>query len=143
MRRLADAGHQTFGADREVDITKPSVIEGALQRFSPDAVIHLAAMSSVAQSFREPEHCYQLNFLGTRNLLTAARLHCPKARVLLIGSADQYAATTGTASAIDESMPLRPRSPYARTKTAAEMLAEEALRKGLDVIRIRAFNHTG
>lgn len=143
MRRLAEAGHQTFGADREVDITKPTVIAAALDRFAPDAVIHLAAMSSVAQSFREPERCYQLNFVGTRNLLAAAIRHCPQARVLLIGSADQYAAATSAATAIDESMPLKPRSPYARTKTAAEMLGRLAMRKGLDVVRVRAFNHTG
>ena len=51
----------------------------------------------------------------------------------------------GTASLVpfDESTPLRPRSPYARTKAAAEALGEAAARDGLDVVRVRAFNHTG
>jgi GDP-4-dehydro-6-deoxy-D-mannose reductase len=44
---------------------------------------------------------------------------------------------------IDETTPLRPRSPYARTKAAAEMLGQQAADRGLDVIRVRAFNHTG
>jgi GDP-4-dehydro-6-deoxy-D-mannose reductase len=149
MQRLGEAGHDAHGADREVDITQRAAIEAALARHAPDAIVHLAAMSSVAQSFREPELCYRLNFIGTRNLLSGVARRCPEARVLLIGSADQYSATTTTttttaaAAAIDESQPLRPRSPYAKTKAAAELLGQRAAREGLDVVRVRAFNHTG
>jgi len=143
MRNLQDAGHDTHGADREVDVRQPTAIEAALARHAPDAVIHLAAMSSVAQSREHPELCYQLNFVGTRNLLRAVARRCPEARVLLIGSADQYAATSPAAEPIDESVPLRPRSPYARTKAAAEILGQQAAQNGLDVVRVRAFNHTG
>jgi GDP-4-dehydro-6-deoxy-D-mannose reductase len=143
MRNLQDAGHDTHGADREVDVREPAAIEAALARHAPDAVIHLAAMSSVAQSWEQPELCYQLNFVGTRNLLRAVARRCPEARVLLIGSADQYSATSPAAEPIDESVPLRPRSPYARTKAAAEILGQQAAQNGLDVVRVRAFNHTG
>jgi GDP-4-dehydro-6-deoxy-D-mannose reductase len=38
---------------------------------------------------------------------------------------------------------LAPRSPYARSKAAAEVLGNEAAARGLDVIRLRPFNHTG
>ncbi len=100
-------------------------------------------MSSVAQSFREPELCYRLNFIGTRNLLAGVARRCPEARVLLIGSADQYSPTAAAGEPIDESQPLRPRSPYARTKAAAELLGQFAAQGGMDVVRLRAFNHTG
>ena len=46
-------------------------------------------------------------------------------------------------SSIDEQTPLRPRSPYARSKAAAELLGQSAAARGLDVVRIRAFSHTG
>lgn len=141
MRRLREAGHDAHGADREVDVTNPVAIRRALEDPLPEAIIHLAAMSSVATSWREPQRCYQLNFVGTRTLLAAAHSACPDARVILIGSADQYAATV--AGPIDETTPLRPRSPYARTKAAAELLGSAAAERGQDVVRVRAFNHTG
>jgi GDP-4-dehydro-6-deoxy-D-mannose reductase len=143
MRRLAEVGHDARGADREVDVTDPAAIGAALEDFGPDAIVHLAALSSVAQSWQEPLLCYRMNFIGTRMLLRAAEARCPNARVLLIGSADQYAPTAQTAGPIDESTPMRPRSPYARTKAAGELLGKAALRRGLDVVCARAFNHTG
>jgi len=143
LPRLRAAGHEAIGADREVDVTQHAVLAGALEDHAPDAVIHLAAMSSVARSWREPGLCYRLNFLGTRTLLAATREVCPEARILLIGSADQYAASQNRERALDERTPLRPRSPYARTKAAAELLGEQQAAQGLDVVRVRAFNHTG
>jgi GDP-4-dehydro-6-deoxy-D-mannose reductase len=144
LPRLREAGHEAIGADREVDVTRPQDVKRALLRYAPDAVVHLAAMSSVARSWQEPGLCYRLNFLGSRTLLRTLLEVCPDARVLLIGSADQYAATRARERPFDEHTPLRPRSPYARTKAAAELLATGlAEERGLDVVRVRAFNHTG
>ena len=141
--KLALAGHEALGVDREVDVTRQAEIEGALASFAPEAIVHLAAMSSVAQSWREAEKCFQLNYLGTRNLLRAAEAKAPRARLLVVGSADQYSATTPQSEPLDETTLLRPRSPYARTKAAAEGLAHAAAARGLDVVCVRAFNHTG
>ena len=143
MRLFREAGHDAHGTDREVDVTNPVAIQAALANHAPEAIVHLAALSSVATSWREPHLCYRQNFVGTRSLLAAAHSACPDARVLLIGSADQYAATTPAAEPIDETTPLQPRSPYARTKAAAELLGAAAARSGQNVVRVRAFNHTG
>jgi GDP-4-dehydro-6-deoxy-D-mannose reductase len=140
---LHEAGHAAHGSDREVDVTDRAAIAAVLAKLRPDAIVHLAAISSVAASWKAPDACYRVNFLGTRALLLAALTEVPSARVLLIGSADQYAATTPRPRPLDEATPLRPRSPYARTKAAAERLGQEAGRRGLDVVRVRAFNHTG
>ena len=140
---LRNEGLDVIGADREVDVTDPDGLGGALDRHRPDAVVHLAAMSSVARSWQAPDECYRLNFLGTRNLLRQVETRLPTARLLLIGSADQYAATSPRSRPMDESTPLQPRSPYARTKAAAELLARRAAERGLDVVCVRAFNHTG
>jgi GDP-4-dehydro-6-deoxy-D-mannose reductase len=143
MPRLEQAGFEATGADREVDVTDPECLARVVEKQSPDAILHLAAMSSPAESWSAPERCYRVNFLGTLNLLRAVAAHRPDARLLVIGSADQYAAAPVDSRPFDESTPLCPSSPYARTKAAAEMLAEEAATAGLDVVRIRAFNHTG
>jgi nucleoside-diphosphate-sugar epimerase len=143
LPRLAAAGHVARGTDRETDIADRGALAAALDAFRPDAVVHLAALSSVAHSLRAPEDCYRINFLGTRALLASVADRAPEARVLLVGSADAYTATHPETAPLDESTPLRPRSPYARTKAAAEMLGRLAADAGLDVVCIRAFNHTG
>lgn len=144
LPRLGELGHQAIGADRDVDVTRGEAVDRALRQHAPDAIVHLAAMSSVAESWAQPELCYRQNYLGSRNLLHGVLARCPQARVLLIGSADQYAASRPRAQPFDESIALRPRSPYARTKAAAEMLASTiAEDHALDVVRVRAFNHTG
>lgn len=140
---LAAAGHEAIGADREVDVTDARRIGGALADHAPEAVVHLAAMSSVARSWQAPRDCYRLNFVGTRNLLNAAGRHVPRARVLLVGSADQYAASAPREHPFDESTPMAPRSPYARSKAAGELLGRAARAEGRDVVCVRAFNHTG
>ena len=140
---LESEGHVVSGADREVDVTESASISKAIAEAEPDDIIHLAAMSSVAESWRRPGECFRLNFIGTRTLLRAVESEAPTARVLLIGSADQYSPTTEPGQPLDESTPLSPRSPYARSKAAGEQLGFEATKRGLDVVRVRAFNHTG
>jgi GDP-4-dehydro-6-deoxy-D-mannose reductase len=143
LPRLEASGFTAIGVDVAVDVTDPAAVESSLRHHRPDAIIHLAAMSSVAQSAREPESCYRINFLGTRNLLRGAKSACPKARILLVGSTDQYGATQPRDHGFDENTPLDPRSPYGRTKAAAELLGQEAAAKGQDVVCVRASNHTG
>jgi GDP-4-dehydro-6-deoxy-D-mannose reductase len=140
---LRAAGHDAIGIDREIDVTHASALAASLAAARPDAVVHLAALSSVAGSFEAPETCYRVNYLGTRTLLTAVAEQVPRARVLLVGSADVYTATAPESGPLTEMTPMRPRSPYARTKAAAELLGRRAARAGLDVVCIRAFNHAG
>ena len=44
-----------------------------LKRYAPDVVFHLAAISSVAKSFRDRPIAYRTNVIGTANILEAAR----------------------------------------------------------------------
>ncbi|MFO0687379.1 MAG: GDP-mannose 4,6-dehydratase [Myxococcota bacterium] len=140
---LVAAGFEPEGVDREVDVCDAAALERVVASLRPDAVVHLAALSSVADSFRDPAACYRVNFLGTRALLGAVARRAPRARVLLVGSADAYAPTSPRSAPLTEATPLRPRSPYARTKAAAELLGRLAAGRGLDVVCVRAFNHTG
>ena len=141
--RLRSAGHQTIAAGDELDVRDLESVEASIDAAQPDAVIHLAAQSSVAASWRDPASCFRVNFLGTQNLLLAVERQAPTARVLLVGSADEYRTTEANAPAYTEQTGLRPGSPYARTKAAAELLGSLAAERGLDVMRVRSFNHTG
>ena len=90
-RALRAAGHDVLehsGPDSPggVDITDGDGVRAMLETRAPDAVIHLAAVSSVSESHRSAARTFSVNVLGTVNLLTAARAVCPKARVLVVGS---------------------------------------------------------
>lgn len=141
--RLEADGHDTTAAGDELDVRDLSQVERTIESARPDAIIHLAAQSSVAASWQDPASCFRVNFLGTQNLLLAVERHAPNARILLVGSADEYKTTAADAPAYREDTGLRPASPYARTKAAAELLGALATQRGLDVMRVRSFNHTG
>jgi GDP-4-dehydro-6-deoxy-D-mannose reductase len=86
---------------------------------------------------------YRVNFLGACSILEAARKTSPGVRLLLVGSGHVYGAADPGAPPFDESSPLRPDSPYSWTKTAADLLGSVYQRRGVDVVRVRPFNHTG
>ena len=143
LPRLVDAGMSVVSRGMELDICDGEALRLDLEAERPDAIVHLAAQSSVAASWQDPADCFRVNYLGTRNLLDGIESLGLPARVLLIGSADEYETTRPDIAAYRESAPLRPGSPYARTKAAGELLGGLAASRGLDVVRVRAFNHTG
>ena len=125
------------------DIRDLEVLRAVVAAVVPDAVVHLAGQSSAGRSFEQPIETFQINALGTWNLLEAVRHEAPRARVLAIGSADVYGSLPAGTRAAEDS-PLRPVSPYGLSKAAADAFAELAFKQhGLDVIRTRSFAHTG
>jgi GDP-4-dehydro-6-deoxy-D-mannose reductase len=141
--RLVAGGCEAIGRDQEVDITDPAALEREVERVAPDAIVHLAAQASVAASSRDETATFHVNYLGARNLLEAAARRAPRARVLIVSSGDVYGASEPSGPPFDELAPLRPRSVYARTKACADLLAGEYAQRGLDVVRVRPFAHTG
>jgi GDP-4-dehydro-6-deoxy-D-mannose reductase len=110
----------------------------------PDAVLHLAGLTSVGESFREPERYFDVNFNGTWNLLRALRTAAFKGRLLFVSSGDCYGFVPESDLPVVETHPLRPRSPYAVSKVAAESLCFQwAQTERLDIVLARSFNHIG
>ena len=143
VQSLLAQGHEPIACSDGLDIRALEPLEREVVAAAPDAIVHLAAVSSVAASLQDPARCYRVNFLGTRNLLDVALRRLPDTRVLLVGSADEYITTRADPVAYPETTGLRPASPYARTKAAAELLGALACERGLSVMRTRSFNHTG
>jgi GDP-4-dehydro-6-deoxy-D-mannose reductase len=128
---------------RSGDMLDREAVEAAVAASRPDAVIHLAGQSSPAVSFEQPVQTYRTNAMGTWTLLEAVRQHAPRARVLVVGSADVYGPQP-EGSRVAEDAPLRPISPYGLSKAAADALSDAfGRRHGLAVIRTRSFGHTG
>jgi nucleoside-diphosphate-sugar epimerase len=141
--RLEAEGCRVASSDREMDVSDPAAVEARLREVEPEVIIHLAALSSVAASWQEPELTYRVNYLGTRTVLDVTQRVLPNARVILVSSADLYGSTTPGAEPFSETSALRPRSPYARSKASADLLGGVYSARGLDVVRVRPFNHTG
>ncbi len=140
--RLRGDGHEVFATDRDLDVTDAAGVAKRVAELGPDAIVHLAALSSVAASWREPELSFRVNFLGSRSVLRAAA-SAAGVRVLWIGSADEYGSAAPGSPAFTEASPLRPGSPYARCKAAADLLGAVYADAGLDLVRVRPFNHAG
>ncbi len=129
------------------DLLDADAVSDLLQTVQPDGILHLAAQSSVAVSWKKPQMTADLNIRGTLNLLEAARNLPQMPRILLIGSAEEYGKLPENAEGlqlVSETMPLHPVNIYAATKAAAEQLASVYFSAyGLPVICVRAFNHFG
>jgi UDP-glucose 4-epimerase len=100
------------------DIVEHDVLDAALEG-GFDAVIHLAAVTSVLRSLEHPELTYRTNVGATASLLEAAR--AAGATTLVFASTNAVVGPS-EAPAISESEPLAPLTPYGATKAAAEML---------------------
>ncbi len=142
---LENEGDQVVGVDRHngPDLLDTDGWRALVDRERPDAVYHLAGQADVGGSWTAPVETFRANAEGTLNVLDAcADVEVP--RVLAVSSADVYGRVTQAELPLDEESPLRPVSPYAASKVAADFLALQAfLGRGLGVLRVRAFNHLG
>jgi GDP-4-dehydro-6-deoxy-D-mannose reductase len=141
---LEACGDEVVVADHDTDVRDPEAVAEALGRARPDAVYHLAARSHVGRSWSDPIDTFVVNALGTLHVLEAARRLEPMPTVLVPSSADAYGAVDPSELPLHEDAPLKPVSPYAVSKVAAEQLALQAHRGfGVPVVVARAFNHVG
>lgn len=132
-----------FAAWHVAELRDGASLAAAVAAAQPAAILHLAGQSSTARSFEDPEGTFALNALGTWNLLRAVREAAPEARTLVIGSSDAYGPQP-EGTRVTEETPLKPVSPYALSKAAADSFARVyGSENGLDVIRTRSFGHTG
>ena len=129
---------------RDLDITKPEEIDALLNDVQPDYIFHLAAQSSVALSWKNPQLTININITGTVNLLDSVRKMEKQPRMLLIGSGEEYGHVKPEEVPIKEDNNTRPGNIYAVTKVTQNMIGRlyyEAY--GMDIMSTRSFNHTG
>lgn len=109
-----------------------------------DAVIHFAAESHVDRSIVEPQAFLHTNILGTQVLLDAAKRHGVK-RFYQISTDEVYGdVELDSPEVFTEDSPLNPNSPYAASKTAADLLVQSYYRTfGLPIVISRCSNNYG
>ncbi|MGE3269179.1 MAG: GDP-mannose 4,6-dehydratase [Chloroflexota bacterium] len=156
---FAQGGHEVWGlarADRELDGLDPAIrlvtadlrdresVDGAISQSQPEAVYHLASQASVARSLADPLDTIMNNVVGQVNLLEACARYASDARILVVGSNEEYGLTRPDELPLLETKELRPISPYAVSKVTQDVLGHQyfATHK-LQIIRVRPFTHTG
>jgi GDP-4-dehydro-6-deoxy-D-mannose reductase len=126
------------------DILDGRVVEEVLRAFEPERIYHLAGFPHVGLSFKDPDAAWQGNLAGTRCLYDAVLRWGGRPRILFVSSGQVYGDPQHDNETLDEDRPLRPTSPYAASKAAAELLSYQVARsEGLAIVRVRAFNHFG
>ena len=139
--KLVDSGYEVYGVARHVanrnmevigniakditlvsgDITDYVSIRNATKAVTPDVIVHLAALSPVRDSFERPFEYQQTNLVGTMNVAHALlELPDPQTRKLVAAStAEVYGLQEK--EPLNESFCLKPSSPYAVSKAAADL----------------------
>ena len=146
VRHLEEHGDDVLQLERTVDgidIADADALTDAVVAAKPEVVYHLAGAADVGGSWAAARETFLANALGMLNVLEASR-EAGADRVLAVTSADVYGRVSQDELPIREDQPLRPVSPYAASKVAADALAQQAwLGHRLPVVRVRAFNHLG
>jgi dTDP-glucose 4,6-dehydratase len=124
------------------DVADSLALDEAVARHGVGAIFHLAAESHVDRSLLDASEFVRSNVLGTQVVLEVARRR--GVRRVVLASTDEVYGSMPEGTRADESSPLRPSSPYAASKTAADLLALAAHRSfGQDVVITRGSNTYG
>jgi GDP-4-dehydro-6-deoxy-D-mannose reductase len=135
---------ECFATDSSTDIRKLEHVEKVVKQAEPDWVVHLAAVSHVPLSFEYPFETYQVNFLGTLNVLVALRSAGFRGRMLYVGSSQVYGTQVPGEGPLTESRILKPLNPYAVSKLAGEALCYQwSQTEDFEIVMARPFNHIG
>lgn len=122
------------------DLRDPAVVEAALAG-GLDAVVHLAAVTSVLRSKEAPHEVFTTNVAATELLLEGCRTR--GVRRFVLASSNAVVGDVGRRT-IDETLSLAPLTPYGATKAAAEMLCSAyAASFGLVTVALRFTNLYG
>ena len=148
-------GYEVTGSDIRVpewaddqfiscDLLSAEDVKAVISKVMPDIIVNLAAISSVGQSWKNPQLTISVNVIGSLNILQAVK-DCSEEgkspKVMFIGSSEEYAPASAPVS---ETSPLDSNSPYGISKMTQESFAALYGREfGIDVYLVRAFNHTG
>lgn len=130
------------------DLRDASYVHEAVQSARADTIVHLAAISHLPTAAADPSLAWDVNVTATARLLHEVDALRQRAGidplVLIVGSAEQYGRHESHEGPLAEAAVQAPRTVYAATKAAQEVLALQSWRAtGLRVVIARSFNHSG
>ncbi len=139
-------GHnlQTLSLRYGQDIRDYETVRQVLTQTLPDEIHHLAAQAYVPETTTNPRRGFEVNTLGTLNLMKAIADTGSRARVHIAGTSEEYGYETQHEDTITELTLPQPTTLYGASKLAAGQLAlVMGAHYGIPVVVTRAWNHTG
>jgi GDP-4-dehydro-6-deoxy-D-mannose reductase len=126
------------------DLCDRAAVLAVLQQVQPECIYHLAGYAHVGKSFLDPDAAWAGNLTATRNLFEGVVRWGGSPRIVYVGSGLAYGEPERPDQVFAEDAPLRPATPYAASKAAADLMSYQyAKAPGLAIIRVRPFNHIG
>lgn len=126
----------------EIDLCEPDRLGELVAEVGPAELYNLAGVSSVSQSFADPELTWATNTTAVATLLEALRTRSPETRMYQASTSEMFGWIPGGSVVHAEDAPLLPQSPYAAAKAAAHLLCATYRRAyGLRVACGILFNH--
>jgi GDP-4-dehydro-6-deoxy-D-mannose reductase len=129
----------------KIDLLDKDKVSGLIDRIKPDAIYHLAALTSPSLSFESPAEFIMNNISSEINILESLKSQgLTETKLLVVSSGDVYGKVKKEDLPIDEETPFNPTNPYAVSKIAQDFLGlQYFLAYGIKIVRVRPFNHTG
>jgi GDP-4-dehydro-6-deoxy-D-mannose reductase len=126
-----------------LDLNDVDQLASVLVTTQPDWIFHLAGYANTGKSFLEPDLCWKDNLSATRSLYDAVASQKLKPRILFVSTGLIYGEAQNS-EPLSETAELKPASPYATSKAAADLLSYQCTRSmDLDIVRVRLFNQIG
>ena len=124
LKRNSVAENQTFRLDpvfgkvslEYADLTDMASLVRVISKYRPDEIYHLGAQSHVAISFDQPVYTAQATGIGTLNIIEAARLIKPSAKIYQASSSEMFGNNIDADGYQRETTPMNPVSPYGCAK---------------------------
>lgn len=137
LKKMEGCGHM-------MDLTDLNQVKYVLHRWKPSVIYHLAAQSRPDVSWNKPELTFEVNLMGTLNLLKAcASIENYKPKIINASSSAVYG-DIDWMNPPNESSFTKPMSPYGTSKLAQEHLVRHYHQLGhIDYVNVRIFNCTG
>ncbi|OGY93088.1 MAG: hypothetical protein A3B31_02730 [Candidatus Komeilibacteria bacterium RIFCSPLOWO2_01_FULL_53_11] len=126
------------------DISDAGALERVFQTFAPEIIFHCAALARIQPSFQNPQRYFDVNAVGTRNVLALAKQYGVK-RVVYSASSSAYGNTDTNVLTEDLLLPAQALHPYGSTKRMGEMLMRDMGlgTGGIETVCLRYFNVYG
>ncbi len=155
-RQLKKNGHSVFGSylpgfddpDRHAELSRDKLlpleitdvtgVEAALNSVSPDAVIHLAGETSVANSWLQPTRTMQTNLIGTTSILEWIQNCKPDTHFVNATSVEVF---DERSNLVSEASEMKAKNPYGISKLATAQLVSAMRADGLSLSNAFLSNH--
>jgi CDP-glucose 4,6-dehydratase len=113
-------------SDIRCDIRESTKISSHFKQINPDVVIHLAAQALVRESYKNPRDTFEINAIGTLNVLNASQ-QISDLKAQLIVTTDKVYKNIGKASGYVETEELGGQDPYSASKAMADIATQSWL----------------